>query len=63
MRRQGAVYALAALVIGSWLGQLFTQLTEFHNDQQAHGEPFLWADFWPTYCASTFENWQSEWLR
>lgn len=63
MRRWGAVYVLALLFIGSWLGQFFTQLTEFHKEQQTHGQPFLWSDFWTTFFASTFENWQSEWFQ
>ena len=24
---------------------------------------FAWADYLPTFFASTFENWQSEWLQ
>ncbi|WP_211239778.1 DUF6766 family protein [Jiangella gansuensis] len=33
------------------------------NDQQAHGEPFAWSDYFATFFSSTFENWQSEWLQ
>jgi hypothetical protein len=51
------------LFIGSWLGQFFTQLSEFRSDQQGHGQSFAWADYWPQFFASTFENWQSEWLQ
>jgi len=63
LRRWGAVYVLAALFLGSWLGQFFTQLSEFRSDQQEHGQAFAWADYWPNFFASTFENWQSEWLQ
>ena len=62
-RRWGAVYLLLLLFLGSWVGQLLTQLTEFRSDQQMHGEPFLWADFFAQFFSSTFENWQSEWLQ
>ncbi len=62
-RRWGAVYLLLLLFLGSWLGQFFTQLMEFRNEQSTHGEPFLWADYLPQFWASTFENWQSEWFQ
>jgi hypothetical protein len=63
LRRWGAVYVLVVLFLGSWLGQFFAELAEFRNDQRTHGEPFLWADFWTAFAASTLENWQSEWLQ
>jgi len=62
-RRWGAVYILLLLFVGSWLGQFLTQLHEFRLDQQAHHEPFVWADYFTEFFASTFENWQSEWLQ
>jgi hypothetical protein len=63
LRRWGAVYVLAALFVGSWLGQFFSQLTEFRSEQQEHNQAFAWADYLPSFFASTFENWQSEWLQ
>ena len=62
-RRWGAVYLLVLLFLGSWLGQFLTQVTEFTNEQQSMGLPFTWSEFWPSFFASTFENWQSEWLQ
>jgi hypothetical protein len=62
-RRWGAVYLLLLLFAGSWLGQLLTQLSEFRSEQAMHGEPFVQADFLVRFFASTFENWQSEWLQ
>ena len=62
-RRWGAVYVLLILFLGSWLGQFFTQLSEFRSEQRTHGEPFIWSDYWVQFFASTFENWQSEWLQ
>jgi hypothetical protein len=62
-RRWGAVYLLLLLFLGSWMGQLLTQLSEFRSDQAVHGEPFVRADFLVQFFASTFENWQSEWFQ
>lgn len=50
-RRWGAVYILAVMFIGSWIGQLVTMQPEIEKEG--------WTRFW----ASTFENWQSEWLQ
>jgi hypothetical protein len=62
-RRWGAVYVLLLLFLGSWLGQFFTQLAEFTSTQQQHGQPFQWGEYMHNFFASTFENWQSEWLQ
>ncbi|GFG52244.1 hypothetical protein CQY20_06460 [Mycolicibacterium agri] len=62
-RRWGAVYVLLLLFVGSWLGQFFAMLAEFRSDQQAHGQPFIWSEYWSTFLGATFENWQSEWLQ
>jgi hypothetical protein len=63
LRRWGAVYILILLFAGSWAGQFVTQLAEFTSTQQAHGQPFEWREYWHEFFASTFENWQSEWLQ
>lgn len=63
MRRWGAVYILVLLFVGSWLGQFFTQMAEFTSTQQQHGQPFVWGEYLHDFFASTFENWQSEWLQ
>ena len=54
---------LLLLFLGSWLGQFFTQLAEFTSTQQQHGQPFAWREYFHEFFASTFENWQSEWLQ
>jgi hypothetical protein len=59
----GAAYLLAALFIASWVGQFVTELIEFSNDAAQHGQEMSMAEFWPSFLASTFENWQSEWLQ
>jgi hypothetical protein len=63
LRRWGAVWVLVALFLGSWIGQFLAQLSKFRSDQQTHQEPFVWSDFYTEFFASTFENWQSEWLQ
>ena len=63
IRRWGAVYLLLLLFVGSWLGHFLTQLATFRSDQQEHGQPFAWSDYLADFFASTFENWQSEWLQ
>lgn len=50
-RRWGAVYILVVLFCGSWLGQALAMMPEIESEG--------WIRFW----ASTFENWQSEWLQ
>jgi hypothetical protein len=51
LRRWGAVYILAVLFAGSWIGQAVAM-------QPAIAEQG-WSEFW----AATFENWQSEYLQ
>ncbi|HYD09903.1 MAG TPA: DUF6766 family protein [Acidimicrobiales bacterium] len=63
LRRWGAAYILLLLFLGSWLGQLITQLIEVGNEAREHGQPFQMSDFWPQFWQATFENWQSEWLQ
>jgi hypothetical protein len=63
LRRWGAVYVLLLLFIGSWAGQFVTQLAEYASTQQAHGQSFEWGGYFQEFFASTFENWQSEWLQ
>lgn len=63
LRRWGAVYILLGLWLGATLGQFYNQLDAVTQEAATHGEPFLWADFWPRFLASTFENWQSEFLQ
>jgi hypothetical protein len=62
-KRWGALYILAILFLGSWVGQFATQVAEVKADAREHKEPFVWADFWPQFWAATFENWQSEFLQ
>jgi hypothetical protein len=63
LQHWGAVYLLFLMFLGSWAGQLVTQLREVRADAQTHGEPFVWSDFWYQFWAATFENWQSEFFQ
>jgi hypothetical protein len=62
-RRWGAVYIMFVLFVASWIAQFCMMLIEAGNDARAHGEQFAMSEFWPRFFASTFENWQSEWLQ
>ena len=53
----------AALFLLSWTGQFFTQLVTVQNEAAEHGQSFQWSDFLAQFFASTFENWQSEFLQ
>ena len=52
-----------ALFLLSWTGQFVTQLMTVRNESAQHGQPFEWGDFLAQFFASTFENWQSEFLQ
>jgi hypothetical protein len=53
----------AALFVLSWVGQFVTQMIAETNEAEQHGQSFQWSDFLPQFFASTFENWQSEFLQ
>jgi hypothetical protein len=59
-RRYSFAIVTAILFLGSWLGQFFTQLGVVRDEAAEH---FAWGDFWQQFFASTFENWQSEFLQ
>ncbi|MGS2614972.1 DUF6766 family protein [Micromonospora sp. LZ34] len=52
-----------ALFLFSWLGQFVFQAVVESNEASQHGQSFAWADFLSQFFASTFENWQSEFLQ
>ncbi len=47
----------------SWAGQFITQYFVVRDEAAEHGQPFEWAQFTTQFLASTFENWQSEFLQ
>lgn len=62
-KRYSFAWVTLTLFLGSWLGQFLAQLAEVSNDAAQHAQHFQWSDFWPQFLASTFENWQSEFLQ
>ena len=59
------IIAMALIFFGSWFAQSVTGMTDYNQEQQAHGDPRLswWSyvgssQFWE----STLQNWQSEFL-
>lgn len=63
LRRWGALFILLAFFIFSWGGQFVTQMQVFKQEAETHGQEFSMSEYWPDFWASTFENWQSEWLQ
>lgn len=47
----------------SWAGQFVTQLYSEMHDAAEHAQPFEFTEFLIQFGASTFENWQSEFLQ
>jgi hypothetical protein len=60
-------YALSLILCGlfliSWAGQGYFQWKHFEQEQEEHGQEATWENFTPEFFASTFENWQSEFLQ
>lgn len=63
LRRWGAVYLMLVLFLASWVAHFFTLMIEVGNEARANGQTFQMNEFLPEFFASTFENWQSEWLQ
>ena len=47
----------------AWFGQFVAQLVVEQNEAAQHGQGFEWPQFFAQFLASTFENWQSEFLQ
>ncbi|MEU4569149.1 DUF6766 family protein [Micromonospora sp. NPDC023956] len=62
-RAYGFALVTGALFVFSWIGQFLFQMTVANNEARQHGESFAWGEFLPQFLASTFENWQSEFLQ
>ena len=59
----GFALVTGALFLFSWAGQFLTQILVVRNEAEQHQQSFEWADFFPQFWQSTFENWQSEFLQ
>ena len=53
----------AGFFLVSWIGQFVFQAIAVRNEATEHGSQFSWAEFFPQFLSSTFENWQSEFLQ
>lgn len=62
-RAYSFVLVTAGLFLFSWIGQFVAQAITVSDEAEMHGQQFAWGDFWPQFLASTFENWQSEFLQ
>jgi len=62
-RAYGFALVTGALFVFAWVGQFITQAIAFGNDATEHGQSFTWSEYLPQFLASTFENWQSEFLQ
>lgn len=51
------------LFLIAWTGQFIAQAITVGNEAAQHGQSFQWSEFLPQFLASTFENWQSEFLQ
>lgn len=56
-------WVTGAMFLLSWTGQFISQLQVEINDAIDHGMSFEWYNFIVQFAASTFENWQSEFLQ
>lgn len=63
LRRWASFLILIVLFFASWGGQFVTQMQAEKQEAQTHGQEFSMTEYWPQFWASTFENWQSEWLQ
>jgi hypothetical protein len=63
LRAYSFVLVTAGLFAFSWIGQFLSQLVVVRQQAANRGQSFEWAQFWPQFLASTFENWQSEFLQ
>lgn len=63
LRAYGFAWVTGILFLGSWAGQFAAQVAVVSGEAAEHGQAFQWGEFWPQFLASTFENWQSEFLQ
>jgi len=59
----GFAIVTGVLFLASWAAQFVNQAMVVADEATEHGQAFSWSDFWPQFLASTFENWQSEFLQ
>lgn len=52
-KNYGLSLTLAALFLGSWVGQYYFQWQEFASNEQLHGQEAEMADFIPEFWSAT----------
>jgi hypothetical protein len=62
-REFGLSIALLILFLTSWAAHGVSEWQQFTDEERAHGEEPAVGDFVSEFSASTFENWQSEFLQ
>jgi NADH:ubiquinone oxidoreductase subunit 6 (subunit J) len=62
-REFGLSLILLILFLATWASQLIAQWQVFTDEQLEHGQDPAVGDFVSEFAASTFENWQSEFLQ
>lgn len=62
-RNWGALLILVVFFLASWGGQFVNQMQVMRDESAQRGQEFSMSEFWSQFWASTFENWQSEWLQ
>jgi hypothetical protein len=62
-REFGLSIALIVLFFVTWAAQFISQWQRFTDEELAHGQDPQVGDFVSEFAASTFENWQSEFLQ
>lgn len=63
LKAYGFGIVTAGMFLLAWSAQFVAQAMTLANEAHEHGQQFSWGDFWPAFLASTFENWQSEFLQ
>lgn len=61
LMRYGSMYVLLVLIILSDWGYYHYEKLVAIQEAQAHGEPFVYREFWNRWWSGMFENLQSEW--
>lgn len=63
LHRFGLSIVLAALFLGSWMGQAVFEWFVVANEAAEHGSTATMGDYFAHFGQSTLENWQSEFLQ
>ena len=62
-KKYGYLWITLILFLGSLLGHWLFGWSAYVSDQQAHGQPVEFGDYFIEMMRDTLENWQSEFLQ